>query len=85
MLDLGERPFVPRWGKLAIQRLERCLLRLGLGEPGLKQRKLGLRLAQALLRVLERRVCRPLARFDIADALGGLESKLALGVARVDP
>ena len=53
LLDLGQRPFVARRRKLAVQRLERRLLRLRFAEAVFEQRDLGLRVAQVLLGVLD--------------------------------
>src|SRR2546421_419484 len=54
LLDFGERPFIARRRELAIQRFERGLLRLRLGEPVFEQRDLRLRIAQIVLCNLQR-------------------------------
>jgi len=46
LLDLGQRDFVAGRGEIAVQRLERRLLRLRFGEALLEQRDLRLRVAQ---------------------------------------
>ena len=85
LLDLGQRPFVARWRKFAIERFQRRLLRLRFGEAVFQQRDLGLRFAQVLLLVLERHPRGLLAGFDLAQLLGELEPQIALCIARIDP
>ena len=46
LLDLGDRDLVARRREIAIERLQRRLLRLRFGDPRLEERDLGLRVAQ---------------------------------------
>ena len=65
LVDLGQRPLVARRRELAIERLERGLLSLRFGLAAFEQRELGLRLAQALLRVLQGRALRLVRCVDV--------------------
>ena len=85
LLDLGQRPFVARWRKLSVQRLERGLLRLRFAETIFQKRDLGLRVAQVLLGILDDGARRLLGGFDFGETLRELDAQLALPMPCVQP
>ena len=85
LLDLGQRPFVARRRELAIQRLERGLLRLRLAEAVFEERDLGLRVAQAVLRRLHGLLRQLAGRLDLGEVLRDFQAQLVVAVACIDP
>ncbi len=85
LLDLGERDLVTRRREIAVERLERRLLRLRFGDARLEQRDLRLRVAQIgpKLRLRLRRGLR--RRLDAREPLRDLGSEQLLRAPVVEP
>jgi hypothetical protein len=85
LLDLGQRPFVARRRKLAVQRLERRLLCLRFAETIFQQCDLGLCVAQVVLGIPDDRARCLLGGVDFGKALREFDAQFALPVPCIQP
>ena len=78
LLDLGQRDLVARRREIAVERLQRRLLRLRFGEPRLEQRDLRLRVAQLGRELRLRLAGRLRRRLDVGEPLRDLGAQRLL-------
>ena len=85
LLDFGERKLVARGRKLAIERLQRGLLRLRFGEPRFEQRDLRLRVPQFVAEIRFPRLRLSQRRIGVGKPLRDIGTKRLPVAAHVEP